>query len=510
MAHLAATAANDSFTEIIDVNLEDVLIDPYYWFDKSSKRKGKLAEYFEFCDQEYQQVLKHVTCRWLSLEHCIERALKKFPSLKSYFRQNKREKGDLKKQMQNGENGSFNVESRKKMGKNKNPSKSRSELISAFHKLVAEGPTYVCVCCDQLWYEHGVEKAAKLSGLTNVAVKKCMSSISNDDINLSWICKTCIRNLKKGKIPRCSKVNKMSFPLKPEELDLSELESRLFSPRLVFEKLYKAPRGKQMKIIGNVVNVPANVVNTVHVLPRLSNESGIIKVQLKRKLKYKSYMLSENIRPDKEFKAAKWLTENGRLFQKEKIVLNEQWSDYGFTLGSVSELSTSKSNGDLSEIPSTSREMSSSSVSKSKSMLYDGVSLYGKMYFCLECGCCIQLFSDLNDHMIEIHNASYSYNYCCSNRYTILQQNESEDNHVFVCSICNFVDFEKNVLTEHMTLIHDIPSEELTQKCCLLTKDVNVAIHRILEGQTVLLAQVYKSGFFFSIIYQFKSFCSSS
>ena len=31
---------------------------------------------------------------------------------------------------------------------------------------------------------------------------------------------------------------------------------------------------------------------------------------------------------------------------------------------------------------------------------------------------------------------------------------------------------------------------------CLLTKDVNVAIHRILEGQTVLLAQVYKSGFF--------------
>lgn len=85
LAHLAATAANDSFTEIIDVNVEDVLIDLYYWFDKSSKRKGKLAEYYEFCDQEYQQVLKHVTCRWLSLERCIERALKKFPSLKSYF-----------------------------------------------------------------------------------------------------------------------------------------------------------------------------------------------------------------------------------------------------------------------------------------------------------------------------------------------------------------------------------------------------------------------------------------
>ena len=85
LAHLAATAANDSFTEAIGVNVEDMLIDLYYWFDKSSKRKGKLAEYFEFCDQEYQQVLKHVTCRWLSLERCIERTLKKFPSLKSYF-----------------------------------------------------------------------------------------------------------------------------------------------------------------------------------------------------------------------------------------------------------------------------------------------------------------------------------------------------------------------------------------------------------------------------------------
>ena len=42
-------------------------------------------EYFDFCDQEYQAVLKHLSVRWLSLEKCAVRVLKKFPSLKSYF-----------------------------------------------------------------------------------------------------------------------------------------------------------------------------------------------------------------------------------------------------------------------------------------------------------------------------------------------------------------------------------------------------------------------------------------
>ena len=72
LCHLADIAA----TEGNGLNVENVLIDLYYWFDKSSKQKGKLLEYFEFCDQEYQNILKHVFTHWLSLEHCIERALK--------------------------------------------------------------------------------------------------------------------------------------------------------------------------------------------------------------------------------------------------------------------------------------------------------------------------------------------------------------------------------------------------------------------------------------------------
>ena len=85
LAHLVASEANDAFSEVLSMNIESIIIDVYYWFEKSSKRKGKLAEYFEFCNQDYQQILKHVSVRWLSLERCVDRVLKKLPSLKSYF-----------------------------------------------------------------------------------------------------------------------------------------------------------------------------------------------------------------------------------------------------------------------------------------------------------------------------------------------------------------------------------------------------------------------------------------
>ena len=36
-------------------------------------------------------------------------------------------------------------------------------------------------------------------------------------------------------------------------------------------KLLQAPRGKQLKISGNVVNVPADVTDTSHILPRIES-----------------------------------------------------------------------------------------------------------------------------------------------------------------------------------------------------------------------------------------------
>ncbi len=49
-------------------DVEEMVIDIYYWFDKSTKRKASLSEYCTFCDTSYREIVKHVNTRWLSLE----------------------------------------------------------------------------------------------------------------------------------------------------------------------------------------------------------------------------------------------------------------------------------------------------------------------------------------------------------------------------------------------------------------------------------------------------------
>lgn len=70
----------------------------------------------------------------------------------------------------------------------------------------------------------------------------------------------------------------MVFPAKPHFFDLNELECRLLAPRIAFQKLMQAPRGRQLKIHGDIVNVLADITHTVSMLPRLQSEASTIKI----------------------------------------------------------------------------------------------------------------------------------------------------------------------------------------------------------------------------------------
>ena len=63
---------------MVDFSVEDHFVNIFYWLDKSSKRKSILKEYYDFCDQNYQEVIKCISTCWLCIERCINLELKKY------------------------------------------------------------------------------------------------------------------------------------------------------------------------------------------------------------------------------------------------------------------------------------------------------------------------------------------------------------------------------------------------------------------------------------------------
>ena len=66
-------------------DVEDMLDDLFYHFDKSTKRKAELVEYCLFGNVEFRKVLKHVSTMWVSLDLVITRTLQQWCALRSYF-----------------------------------------------------------------------------------------------------------------------------------------------------------------------------------------------------------------------------------------------------------------------------------------------------------------------------------------------------------------------------------------------------------------------------------------
>ncbi|KAK5899234.1 hypothetical protein CesoFtcFv8_008733 [Champsocephalus esox] len=72
--------------EISGFDPEDLTVDVGYWFKGSTNRKGYLAEFCEFHESEYMEMLLHISVRWFSLERCITRILRQYGPLTSYFK----------------------------------------------------------------------------------------------------------------------------------------------------------------------------------------------------------------------------------------------------------------------------------------------------------------------------------------------------------------------------------------------------------------------------------------
>ena len=85
LLHNIASHALEVLYRVSKFDVEDMCIDIFYWFDKSTKRKGVLNEFCEFCDSNYREIGRYISVCWPSLEQAIHQILQLYQSLKSYF-----------------------------------------------------------------------------------------------------------------------------------------------------------------------------------------------------------------------------------------------------------------------------------------------------------------------------------------------------------------------------------------------------------------------------------------
>ena len=76
-----------------------------------------------------------------------------------------------------------------------------------------------------------------------------------------------------------------------------------FTTYSIYANIRELPRGGQLSIHGNVVNVPAHVNSTVSTLLRSVDESQTIPMKLKGRLSYKHHYQFHNVRPTKVLEA---------------------------------------------------------------------------------------------------------------------------------------------------------------------------------------------------------------
>lgn len=85
VCHLLHLAAKNGCAAIKNFDVEELLIDIYFYLQNSSKRQHS----FQLCQDIYglkpHKILKYISTRWLSMHGCIERILQQWEPLLMYF-----------------------------------------------------------------------------------------------------------------------------------------------------------------------------------------------------------------------------------------------------------------------------------------------------------------------------------------------------------------------------------------------------------------------------------------
>ena len=114
----------------------------------------------------------------------------------------------------------------------------------------------------------------------------------------------------------------------PDALALTNIEKQLIVKSLIFIKIRALPKTRMLAMNDRVVNVPIednDIIKHVTSLPRTDKNSGMVTVQMKRKMTMKNIHKRGLIRPDKIYEALVYLKENHPEYKDITITDCNEW-----------------------------------------------------------------------------------------------------------------------------------------------------------------------------------------
>ena len=84
--HLINLAAEKGSASL-PFKIDEILVDIYYYLEKSSNRKERLKELQKLCDNDVHKILKHVCTRWLSVNTCLTRLVEQWLPVTTFFKE---------------------------------------------------------------------------------------------------------------------------------------------------------------------------------------------------------------------------------------------------------------------------------------------------------------------------------------------------------------------------------------------------------------------------------------
>ena len=146
---------------------------------------------------------------------------------------------------------------------------SKSDRLRAFREATKHCAVFICTCCQQRMFHSNVqlytaelrkEIDSKKPGLINACVQREIETQLNDDTKV-FICKTCLRHMRKQKIPPMSAMNGLQLHetdkmMEEEGLKLTELEGALIAKTIIFQKIYQLPKSRWTALKDWLINIP--------------------------------------------------------------------------------------------------------------------------------------------------------------------------------------------------------------------------------------------------------------